>query len=144
VTLTIFRSMNMECDFRISGKLAMVAADPARSPEARSGLAAGKQPTRAGVMVSSRSGDWSFNLDAVNMTISSLKLGEAEEKEPDAAARMEGRFTQVRDVYRLLDGLYGAFLAERFGAQWSATAERLRRWARGESKAVAQPRLASA
>ena len=122
----------------------MTASDPLAAPEVRAALQRGKQPTRAGVMIGGKSGEWSFAFDAVQMTLSSLKLGEEAEEKKDLHARLESRFQQIRDLFRIMDGLYGSFLNERFGGQWNSSAERLRRWARGESKVTATPRLVTA
>lgn len=127
VTLAIRKNMQLACMHDVTGRATITNDAPAASPEARAALRIGKQPTRIGLLMGTRSEDWSFALDATKWQVSGLVIPPSEEKDP--TARLIDRFTRVREHALTLDGLLQSFLARRLGADWPGVSNGIKRWA---------------
>lgn len=141
VTVAIEKSLKLVCDFNLTGSDTIAAESPTALPEARAALTVGKQPTKAGLVLGSKLGEFHLALDALRMTVSGLVLPEEEGgQEADYRARLEQRFEQIADVAELLDGMFEAFLLKRTStSEWTAEHRALRAWAGGKEE---QARLA--
>lgn len=134
VSAAAARTVRLECPFGVTGTTTVRADAPLSLPETRTALAAGKMPTRLGLMLAARSDEWSFTLDAARWTLSGVALPESDEAE--AAARTEERCMRLRELTSVLDALFAAFLRQRTAASWPADLDRIRRWAATRSATV--------
>lgn len=130
ITVMFDRSLRLDCDFGLSGNDVITSEGPASSPEARAAIAIGKQPTRAGLILGSRVGEFFVVLDAARLALSSLRVPQDDEA-TDARARLESRFEHIFDAGLILDVLYEQFIRIRTGREWKAELDRMKSWARG-------------
>lgn len=130
VAIMIDRTLRLECAFGMTGADVITADAPAGLPEARSALAIGKLPTKAGLLLGSPAGEFGFALDGPRMTVTGLVLPEGERTD-DPRAAIEQRFELCFDCLALLDTLYELFLRRRIRADWSQVQSEMSAWARG-------------
>ena len=144
VAACVTKVICLRCDFNLNGSAVIRADAPASLPESRAALASGKQPTKMGLLLGARTGEWSFVLDAVPMDVSALTLPPP--KESDAAARMEERFESIAELAEVLDALFAVFLRSRLSSAWPKTLKAMTKWAAVTRQQVqpAPPRLVSA
>ncbi len=144
VQLAIHKSIQLACPWDVTGKTSVRRDDPAASPEARSGLAIGKFPTRLGLLLAANADEWPLTIDGKTGNISSAVLPASDEK--DKAAFLEERFMRLRELSGVLDGLYGEFVRRRLASTWSKDLDALSRWAmlRNGPAPTAVPKLATA
>ncbi|MHC4611616.1 MAG: hypothetical protein ACYS7M_14835, partial [Planctomycetota bacterium] len=125
--IVIDRLLQLDCDFQVSGRDIIYHDAPSGTPEARAGLRSGKQPRRAGLILSADGDEYSLMLDAARLQVSGLGLPSSEE--PDPRVRLEERCQHIVRMAGLLDGLLAAFLKERFSRDFATRLRRIRRWA---------------
>jgi hypothetical protein len=143
VAITPVMQMQLKCDFNLTGSTALRSDDPARSAEARAGLAAGKQATRMGMILAARVGEWTFALDGTTLDVTGLVLPQVDEK--DKRVVLEERCGSLADLMDVLDELYGKFLRLRLSGEWSAVERAMREWAAGpQGQGQTAARLVSA
>ncbi len=127
VTAMMTQSLRLDCDFKLTGSTSIRADGTASAPEARAGLAIGKQPTRAGLLLSCKTGDYFLVLDGPRFNLSSLRIPEPAEH--DAQGRLEERFNHICDVAGIMDMLFGLFLGRRAASDWDAERSAMTIWA---------------
>ncbi len=128
----IHQSLQLECDFRTTGRDLIYADGPTRGPEAKAALRVGKQPTKVGLVI--EAGDpYALTFDAVGFRVGGLRLPALEESDP--RVRLEERCLHVVRVSAILDTLFRSFLKVRLGGGYAAKLAQLRRWARGDQQA---------
>ena len=127
VAVALDRVMQLECDFRLSGRDLVYTEDPGKAPEARAALQTGKQPSRIGLVLGADGEQYRLVLDATRWHATGLTLPTSDE--PDHGARLEERLVQMTRCAGLLDGLLGSFLAVRLGPNYRTKLGQLRRWA---------------
>ncbi|GIK16681.1 MAG: hypothetical protein BroJett003_16450 [Planctomycetota bacterium] len=143
VEFVLHKSLSLECERGVTGRLSIRADAPATSAEARAALASGKQPTKLSLLAVIGGEEASFTLDGRQFTVSGLALPRSDEK--DAAAALEERFMTLRLVADTLDAMYAEFLRLRLGNGWSRTWSGVRAWAMREvASDVRGPQRASA
>ncbi|MFH1748034.1 MAG: hypothetical protein ABIG44_13445 [Planctomycetota bacterium] len=130
VTTMIERTVRLKCDYNLTGTNVITADSPTTLPEAKSALAIGKQPTRAGLILGCPLGEFRLTLDGPRLAVSSLVLPESDAAQ-DARARLEQRFELVTDVAGLLDALFEVYMLERTGRKWSGLARAMSKWVCG-------------
>ncbi len=142
--VVVERAMQLDCDFKLTGRTSIAAASPGAAPEALAALCVGKQPTRTGLIVAdvSAGDEYALTLDAARYALSGLRLPEPTEKEPHA--RREERYNHFATAARLIDDLVASWTRTRFAAQWIADLESLRRWATGRPARLTDPQRVSA
>jgi hypothetical protein len=118
---------HLRCDFNLTGTDVIRSDAPSSSPEGRSALAVGKQPSKLGLILGGSSGEWTFVLDGARLDVSGLALTPVEEE--DAHARLEARFEGVAELGSVIDGLFAAFLEVRFSQEWPRILGRMAEWA---------------
>ncbi|NOT02836.1 MAG: hypothetical protein HOP29_19730 [Phycisphaerales bacterium] len=141
VAAAIVKSMHLDCDFRVTGSDTIRADGPGGTPEARAALTTGKQPTRAGLILGGRSGEYALMFDGPRFTVSSLKLPDP--SEGDRHDQLRERFEQVTEVAGLLDLLFGLFLGRRASSDWADELGRMKLWAAGGKAASGAARPAA-
>lgn len=125
--IVIDRTMQLDCDFKISGRDVFYGTGPARFPEARAALTTGKQPTKMGLVLAAGEDSYALTLEMPGLFVRGLKLPEVDE--PSGSARLEERCRHIVAVADLLDALYGTFLKDRLGRDHAKRLGRLRQWA---------------
>jgi len=130
ITVMFDRSLRLDCDFGLTGSDVITADGPSSAPEARAAVAIGKQPTRAGLILGSRVGEFFAVLDAARLTLSGLRVPQ-EDDAADARARLEARFERIFDAGLIVDVLFEQFIRIRTGREWHGEHERMKAWARG-------------
>ncbi|MBI5863127.1 MAG: hypothetical protein HZB38_01175 [Planctomycetes bacterium] len=133
LTVMLDRSLKLTCDFGVTGSTTIVCDGPTGLPEARAALRIGKQPARAGMILSGREGEFRFTLDAQRFAITGLVVPE-ESRQDDWRAKLEERFERIADATVLLDALFELFLTQRVGREWSSEQRRLSAWAAGKTQ----------
>jgi hypothetical protein len=134
--LMIDRSMQLDCDFKLSGRATIHGDGPGRMPEARAALTTGKQPTRMGLVLSAGGETYSLTLEMPGFVVRGLKLPDIDE--PNTPVRLEERCRRIVEVSDILDALYAAFLKARLGKDFKGMMGRLRQWAAGRGHQPAQ------
>src|SRR3954469_13679100 len=108
----IAKTLLLECPRGVSGSETIRSAGPAKLPEARRAIQAGKLPRQAGLILVRHSQQYELTLQAETLAVSAAKLPPAEEKE---RAELEERISQLRHLQETVDLLYYAFLKRRMG-----------------------------
>ena len=124
------KAIQLDCDFHLTGRTMIYADGPSKAPEAKAALRAGKQPTRAGLLIGAGGEEYALTLDATNYQVRGLKLPDVDE--PNPLIRLEERCRNLIHISAILDGLYATFLKDRFGGDYRTTAAKLRQWATGK------------
>jgi len=127
VAVMITKSMSLECPRGQTGKQTVQSEGPARMPEARRALLAGKWPRKAGLIMVHHQQQYEFQLSAETLAVSSLKLPATEETEE--RARLEERVNQLRAFLETIDLLYDTFVRKRAThSQWKSDLARMQKW----------------
>lgn len=135
-TVMIARSLVMDCPRGQTGTDGFQHEGPTRLPEARRAAQEGKLPRKCGLTVVRFDGRYEFTLSAETLAVGAAKLPANEDETGDVPVKW-GRIDLIRQLIEALDGLYGAFLARRFGRAWADDLEGVQRWlARGERGAA--------
>ncbi|MHC5111083.1 MAG: hypothetical protein ACYTHJ_14525 [Planctomycetota bacterium] len=127
VEVSIFKHLQLDCVFDLSGSDTIRNDAPAGTPEARAALAIGKTPRKFGMVVAGSEGEWQLSLDGPNYSISTLTIAQLED-EKDAGALAEYRFRQMQSVARTIDALYAEFIRLRLGEAWKQELSAIRHW----------------
>lgn len=127
VAVMIARTLALECPRGQTGADAFAHEGPARLPEARRAIQAGKLPRKCGLTVVRHDQQYEFTLHAETLAVGAGKLPPQEDA-TDAVAVKAGRVDQVRHLIETLDGLYAAFLARRLGTAGAIDLDRMRKW----------------
>ncbi|MBI4579930.1 MAG: hypothetical protein HY718_09530 [Planctomycetes bacterium] len=127
VTVLFEKTVQLECAFGITGKVAVTADDPTRLPESAVALAGGKRPVRAGLQVAAAGETFSLAVRGDVMHYNGVQL-----PPPDDASNprvvFEDRMDKVRDLIQAVDDLYTAFVRRRLSNRWPQTANAMRAW----------------
>lgn len=127
IAAMIAQVMRLDCDFKLTGSDIIRSDGPGQTPEAKAAIAIGKQPTKIGLILGARGGDYSFVLDGPRFTVSGLRLPDP--SEGDRRARLEERFGQIAEVAGLLDMLYALFVGTRASPDWPRELGAMTAWA---------------
>jgi hypothetical protein len=130
VTAMIARTLQLECPRGMTGKESITSDGPARLPEARRAVQAGKWPRKAGLILVRHDHQYELTLQAEKLAISGAKLPQLENLEE--RARREERVTQVRHLLETLDLLYDAFGKRRLGNHWPKELGKMQKWLQRE------------
>lgn len=130
------RTLRLDCPRGVAGCDGFKTEGPTRLPEALRAIRAGKLPRLAGLTAVRADRQFEFKLHAEAWAVASAKLPPADD---DAAGRavVEHRLNAVRDLRKLTDDLFAAFLAVRAGGRWGDTLARMQRWLELPAKADA-------
>ena len=101
--------------------------------EARTALREGKKVSQARIRLRLDGTEWRLTLKAEGLDISGVrapKTLEPEEEEPESlAGRLLERVSVTRELTKVVDGMYAAFLAVRLKPEWEESElPRLRKW----------------
>ena len=128
VTVMIEKALQMDCAFKLTGKLAISADDPVRLPEAGVALAGGKLPVKAGLQVAAAGETFGLSLRPDIMHYGSLALPAVEDASSPRNI-FEQRIDHLRDLVEGLDMVFHAFLRRRLSSRWTQTLNAMRAWA---------------
>ncbi len=134
VTAMLARTLVLECPRGQTGKESISSDAPARLPEARRAIQAGKLPRKAGLTLVRHDQQYELTLQAETLAISGARLPAPEGD--DDRARLEERVGQLRHLLETLDLLYDAFGNHRFGAGWPKELAKIQKWLRDEDRSV--------
>jgi recombination associated protein RdgC len=127
LVVSLEKIMHLRCGFAQTGDSTIRTDAPAGAPESRAALEIGKQPTKAGLLVSTNGDGWALMLDALRFNVSGLTVPAPDADELPAV--LEHRFTQVRRAAGALDQLFAQFLRCRLTSRWSKQRAAISRWA---------------
>jgi len=127
LSLSVARRIQLRCDFNLTGSTTVCADGPAELPETRVALAAGKQPSRMGLIVASGAGQWSFSLGAERLDVTGMTTESDDADNPHD--RLARRLAATADLGDTIDRLFTAFVSLRLSSQWSPARERMTEWA---------------
>lgn len=128
------RNLVLECPRGLTGRESIRSDGPARLPEARRAIQAGKLPRQAGLTLVRHDNTYELTLHAESLAVGGAKMPVPDEEED--RNRLEERVSQLRHLLATLDLLYDAFGRRRFGSDWNKELGRLRRWLQAEGKAA--------
>src|SRR5262249_11546916 len=126
VTAMLSRTLVLECPRGQTGKESINSEAPARLPEARRAIQAGKLPRKAGLTLVRQDEESDRALQAETLAVSGARLPPPEEA--DERPRLEERVTQLRHLIETVDLLYDAFCRVRLGDAWPKELARLQQW----------------
>jgi hypothetical protein len=135
VTIFLDRALDLDCAYGQTGKDTFRGDGPSRSPEARDALRVGKVPRKAGLILHAAE-QFELMLAAEGLAVGAAKLPDVEDADSPRAL-FEERITLLRDLCKMLDGLFAAFLKVRASASWEGHTGALRRWIAQTAKPVA-------
>jgi hypothetical protein len=126
VTVMIAKTLLLECPRGSTGKESITQDGPARLPEARRAVQAGKLPRKAGLILSRHDQQYELTFQAETLAVGAAKLPPPEALED--RARLEERVTQLRHLLETLDLLYDAFGTRRLGNAWPRELSKMQKW----------------
>ncbi len=132
VTAMLARTLVLECPRGQTGKETIQSDGPARLPEARRAIGAGKLPRKAGLTLVRHDQTYELTLHAESLAVTGARLPSPEAD--NDRARLEERVTQLRHLAETLDLLYDAFGRRRFGASWSKDLVKIQKWLQQEER----------
>jgi len=138
VDVMLARNLVLECPRGQTGKQSITSDAPARLPEARRAIQAGKLPRKAGLTLVRHERQYELTLHAETFAVSSAKLPAPEAEEE--RARQEERVTLLRDLVETLDLLYDVFCRMRTGGGWPKELAKIKRWLQSHER---EPALAA-
>jgi hypothetical protein len=126
VSVMLARSLVLECPRGQTGRESISSDGPARLPEARRAIQAGKLPRKAGLTLVRQDHQYEVTLQAETLALSGARLPSPEEAEE--RARREERVTLLRHLLETLDLLYDAFGRVRLGEGWPKELTKVQKW----------------
>ncbi len=134
VTFFFSGGVKVEDPKAISGNDTMNSDSAIRLPESLVAIGHGKLPRKAALTLMSGDEKYSFVLRAADFAVTSCVLPKppADMKEP--RPKLEHRLQALHDLAGLIDGLYGVFLARRFGLMWAAELANMQSWLRAAAR----------
>jgi hypothetical protein len=134
ITLAMDRTLESECAWGVAGRQSLVGDAPTTWPEAHVAARSGKWPRRVGVLLSDGERDWACALQGDRFIVGGLRLPRPDVPAESAVQAETERIESIGAFDRALEGMYGVFLGERFGTNWSTTSGLISEWMRGRSK----------
>lgn len=134
VAVMLARNLVLECPRGMTGKESITSEGPARLPEARRAIQAGKLPRKVGLTLVRHDEQYEVTLAAELLSISGARLPAPEAAEE--RARLEERVAQLRHLIETLDLLYDAFLKYRTSDLWTKELARLQKWLTWDERAA--------
>ena len=132
VAALLARTLVLECPRGQTGRETISSDGPARLPEARRAIQAGKLPRKAGLTLVRHDRQYELTLQAETLAVSGGRLPAPEEI--DDRARLEERVTTLRHLLETLDLLYDSFGRVRLGGGWPKELVRLQKWLRSDDR----------
>jgi hypothetical protein len=126
VAAMLARTLVLECPRGQTGRETISSDAPARLPEARRAVQAGKLPRKAGLTLVRHDRQYELTLQAETLAVSGGRLPAPEEI--DDRARLEERVTTLRHLLETLDLLYDRFGRVRLGEGWPKELARVQKW----------------
>jgi recombination associated protein RdgC len=125
VTVMIARNVTVDCPRGTAGTDGFRHEWPCALPEAHRALREGKLPRKCGLTLVCQDEQYEINLLAASLSFSGCKLPGIEAD--NDRERLDQRAEQIRAVVELVQGLYGTFIAKRFG-EWSGDLAKIQEW----------------
>lgn len=122
----------LECPRGQTGRESIQSDGPARLPEARRAIQAGKLPRQAGLTIARHGRQFELTLQAESLDVAGAKFPDLEEEEP--RARLEERVELLRHLIETLDLIYDAFGRRRLGATWGKDLAKIQKWLQREER----------
>ncbi len=98
----------------------------AAGPEAREALRQGRRVTRAGFLIRTEDAAWQVTIDAATLSLTGVRP--APDPDSDDADPLD-RLLGIRDLVKIIEGMFGMFLDVRLDERWEAEElPALRRW----------------
>jgi hypothetical protein len=137
-SVMIDRFIDLDCAYGATGKDSLRGTGPHQMPEARDALRSGKLPRKAGLVIECNGMQFTLGLNPESFLIGSAKLPDVEEAENPRVV-FEERIAMLRELSRIVDGLFESFLNVRASASWEGQVAGLRKWITqgGKTAAVA-------
>ena len=126
------RNLVLECPRGQTGKESITSDGPARLPEAKRAVQAGKLPRKAGLTLVRHDNQYELTFQAESLAVSGAKLPQPENLED--RARLEERVNQLRHLLETLDLLYDAFGNRRLGNGWPRELGKMQKWLQQEER----------
>ena len=126
VTLFIDKILDLDCVYGTTGKDAVRGDGVSRMPESRAALREGKVPRKMGLILHA-SEQYELTLSAETLAVSAGKLPDVEDAETPRVL-FEERITRLRDLSKIIDGLFEAFAGVRLGPSWAAVLAKISAW----------------
>lgn len=125
-TCMIHKTLTLECPDGETGKETISSEAPAKLPEAKRALLAGKLPRKAGLIVVRHDEQYDLTLQAETLSVGSASLPKYE-GDP-GRPELEDRVDRLRHLSDTIDLLFDAFCRRRLGSQWVDELRQIRDW----------------
>jgi hypothetical protein len=144
--MSVVNQANLKCDFNLTGAVSVRGDAPARMNESKAALASGKQPSRLGLLLASRAGEWALTLDGPTLGVFGLQIPAGDDADADKTQILEARCESVSDLCGTLDLIFQKFVRLRLSKEWQEVHTRIAMWIAqfDPRESSAEPRLASA
>lgn len=129
-TAMIAKGLTLQCPRAATGTSTIKHEMPNRLPEANRAIQTGKLPRKAGLVLVHQGDTFEFTLQAETFALCGVKLPDVSEDTVEPRARQETRVDQLRELIRVVDGLYRTFLDVRHG-NWPERLAGIREWLEG-------------
>jgi hypothetical protein len=104
----------------------------AAGPEAREALRQGRRIIRAGFSIRTEEGAWQATVDAATLSLTGVRPAMGPDADQDETDPLD-RLLLIRDLVKIVEGMFEMFLAIRLEARWEAEElPALRRWIAGD------------
>jgi hypothetical protein len=130
VTVTLAKTLTLDCPRGETGRDQLTDLQPTRLPEALRALQAGKLPRKSGMVLVRHGLQYELTVQAETLAVSSARLPKLDTQGRAPHDTRIARLESLRDLEQTLDLLYFAFLNRRTSAGWSDELGRIRRWLR--------------
>jgi hypothetical protein len=127
VTIYIDKSLDLDCAYGQTGRDVLKGDGPSRMPEARDALRSGKLPRKSGMIIDAGRQQYTFTINAEQLSFGGAKLPDVEEAE-NPRVLFEERVSLLRELCGAIDGLYETFLKLRGSSGWEGHVNGVRRW----------------
>jgi hypothetical protein len=136
VTIYFDKSLDLDCAYGQTGKDSLKGDGPSRMPEARDGLRSGKLPRKAGLILDANRQQFALNLNPEALAVGAATLPDVEDAE-SPRVMFEERVQILRDLCKLIDGLFEAFLKTRATSSWEGQTSTIKKWIFQSTKTAA-------
>jgi recombination associated protein RdgC len=136
ISILLDKSVDLDCAYGQTGRDSLRGDGATQMPEAMDALRSGKLPRKVSMILDGNGQQYQFAFNAETFGFGSAKLPEVEEAENERVL-FEERIGLLRDLCKMIDGVYAGFLKSRASSGWESAAGRIRKWILTTSRPIA-------
>lgn len=127
VSVAFDKTLDMDCAWGQGGTQSLRGDGPTRWPEAGRGMAAGKWPRKASLIMADSDNQWELTFHADRFSVGAALLPAAEDVS-HVREMIEYRLQSIRSLALTLNGLFATFLQQRVGSRWPSVRNQIAKW----------------